>query len=84
MRIAVVRSLMDTVQQLMASAMEWAPDDADVRVVLGVLHNVSQDYDYAVSNFSEAVRLRPHDYSIWNKVKFRFSQRLHIEMRTII
>ena len=34
-----IRSLMDSVQQLMVSAKAWAPDDTDVLVVLGVVYN---------------------------------------------
>ena len=61
-------SLMDDVQQLMFAAKEWAPTDPDVLVVLGVVHNVSHDFEFAISNFNEALSLRPNDYSIMNKI----------------
>ena len=65
-------SLMDEVMQLMISAQRAAAanggDDTDVQVVLGVLYNVSRDYDSAVNAFQSAVRTRPGDYSLWNKL----------------
>ena len=39
-----------------------------MQVVLGVLYNVSRDYDSAVNAFQSAVRTRPGDYSLWNKL----------------
>lgn len=61
-------SLMDDVQQLMFGAKEFAPNDPDVLVVLGVLHNVSHDFDYAITCFNEALGYRPDDYSVMNKI----------------
>ena len=53
-------SLMDEVMQLMlaaARAADGVGGDADVHVVLGVLYNVSRDYDSAVEAFRK-VRYR--------------------------
>ena len=65
-------SLMDEVMQLMVAAQRAAAanggDDTDVQVVLGVLYNVSRDYDSAVNAFKSAVQTRPGDYSLWNKL----------------
>ena len=44
-------------------------DDPDVQVVLGVLYNVSHDYDSAAVAFRKAITECPDDYSIWNKVR---------------
>lgn len=46
------------------------------QVVLGVLYNVSQDYDSAIEAFEKALKHgdRQHDYSLWNKVGRRSSR----------
>ena len=59
---------MDEVMQLMLSAQKVDPTDPDVQIVLGVLYNVSRDYDSAASAFRKALNTRPDDYSLWNKV----------------
>ena len=59
---------MDEVQQLMIKASQFAVDDVDVLNVLGVLFNVSMDYDSALHNFRRAVDLSPDNYSLVNKV----------------
>mmetsp|Transcript_40472 Transcript_40472/g.41289 ORF Transcript_40472/g.41289 Transcript_40472/m.41289 type:complete len:589 (+) Transcript_40472:188-1954(+) len=61
-------SLMDEVTQLMLTALSWAPEDPDVLVLLGVLYNVSQNYDSAVMSFEKALQSQPDDYSLWNKI----------------
>lgn len=38
-------------------------------MVLGVLYNVSHDYDAAAAAFNKALAQRPGDYSLWNKVR---------------
>jgi peroxin-5 len=60
-------SMMDEVMQLMLKAAEWAPKDAGVHEVLGVLFNVTRDYSSASAAFRKAVDARPDDYSLWNK-----------------
>ena len=44
------------------------PDNPDLHAVLGVLHNLSRSYDEAIGAFQAALRLRPTDYSLWNKL----------------
>lgn len=61
-------SLTDKLQQLMMAAKEWSPDDADVCVVVGILHNATQDFNFAADSFQEALRIRPESYTIWNKM----------------
>lgn len=60
-------SMMDEVMQLMFKAAEWAPKDAGVHEVLGVLFNVTRDYNSAVSAFKKAVSIHPDSYGLWNK-----------------
>lgn len=50
------------------SAIEQAPKDADLHTVLGVLHNISKNYDQAIEHFKSALELRPGEYSLWNKL----------------
>lgn len=61
-------TLMDEVTQLMLAVSAQSPEDADVKVVLGVLYNVSLDYDAAIDNFNAAILQRPDDYSLLNKL----------------
>mmetsp|Transcript_12240 Transcript_12240/g.19777 ORF Transcript_12240/g.19777 Transcript_12240/m.19777 type:complete len:610 (-) Transcript_12240:40-1869(-) len=61
-------SLMDDVMRLMLKAQEWAPQDPGVQEVLGVLYNVSRDYNSAVVAFKKALNARPDDYGLWNKL----------------
>jgi len=61
-------SLVDEVMQLMLKAQAHSKGDPDVLEVLGVLYNVSRDYDNAVKTFKDALARRPDDYSLWNKI----------------
>lgn len=49
-------------------AAKMAPEDADVHIVLGVLYNLSREYDRAIESFKTALELKPRDYSLWNKL----------------
>eukprot|EP00943_MAST-04B_sp_MAST-4B-sp1_P008743 g8743.t1 len=61
-------TLMDEIMQLMLQAREFDATDPDVHIVLGVLYNVSRDFDSAVASLRQALSLRPNDYSLWNKL----------------
>eukprot|EP01041_Mallomonas_annulata_P004750 gene4750-9432_t len=61
-------SLMDEVSQLMLEALAWTPNDTDVLIVLGVLYNVSQNFQNAIQCFEKALEQKPHDYSLLNKL----------------
>ena len=45
-----------------------SPKDADVCIVLGVLYNLSREFDEARASFKTALKLKPQDYSLWNKL----------------
>ena len=45
-----------------------APSNPEAQVVLGVLYNISQDFDNATECFSRAIDLSPPDYTLLNKV----------------
>lgn len=53
---------------LFNEAVRMSPEDADVHIVLGVLYNLSREYDKAISSFQHALKLKPRDYSLWNKL----------------
>lgn len=70
-------SSFDEVQRLLLQALELVEhnvggDDgattADVLEALGVVYNVSRDYDAAIHSFQKAVDIRPEDYQLWNKL----------------
>ncbi|XP_039116820.1 peroxisome biogenesis protein 5 [Dioscorea cayenensis subsp. rotundata] len=54
--------------RLFNEAAQLAPEDADVHIVLGVLYNLTRDYDKAITAFETALKLKPRDYSLWNKL----------------
>lgn len=56
------------VTHLFHEAAQMSPEDADVHTVLGVLYNLSREYDRAIEAFRTALQLKPRDYSLWNKL----------------
>ncbi|CAM6085424.1 unnamed protein product [Calypogeia fissa] len=45
-----------------------SPEDGDVHTVLGVLYNLSREYDRSIDSFQTALKLKPRDYSLLNKL----------------
>jgi len=44
------------------------PTDADLHSSLGVLRNLSHEYDEAAHHFQDALQIRPEDPKLWNKL----------------
>ncbi|KAL1815009.1 hypothetical protein ACET3Z_017583 [Daucus carota] len=56
------------VARFFSDAAKMSPEDADLHIVLGVLYNLSREYDRAIESFRTALELKPRDYSLWNKL----------------
>jgi peroxin-5 len=62
-------SVFEEVKRLLQSALDIdAADAGDIHEALGVIYNVSKDYEAAVSSFRQALETRPNDYQLWNKL----------------
>jgi len=55
------------VEQFRAASVAY-PEDVNLYIVLGVLHNLSRDYELAVESFGKAIQLQPNDHRLWNKL----------------
>jgi len=56
------------VMSLFQRAAERNPQDFDIAIALGVLHNINRDYALAIESFIRAIEIRPNDFSAWNKL----------------
>mmetsp|Transcript_10055 Transcript_10055/g.9763 ORF Transcript_10055/g.9763 Transcript_10055/m.9763 type:complete len:581 (+) Transcript_10055:87-1829(+) len=60
-------SQIDDVMQLMLAALIHAPMNREVKVMLGTLYNISQDFESAIICFKEALAIKA-DYTVYNKL----------------
>ncbi|ETO25949.1 hypothetical protein RFI_11184 [Reticulomyxa filosa] len=56
------------VVELFHKALEINANDPDLHTVLGVLYNITNEYDFAERHFKRALQARPSDPSLWNKL----------------
>ncbi|ETO35826.1 hypothetical protein RFI_01236 [Reticulomyxa filosa] len=56
------------VVELFENATKINPDDPDLHSVLGVLFNITSEYDLAELHFKKALQQRPNDPTLWNKL----------------
>ena len=63
------RMALEEAKELLETAIEVDPTQAaDAMEALGVVCNVSREYDSAINHFKKAIDLRPDDYQLWNKL----------------
>jgi len=67
----ISRDKFDEIHDLLLAAARLAPEgdiDADIQVGLGVLFNISGEYEKAVDCFKASVHAQPNNAQLWNKL----------------
>jgi peroxin-5 len=62
-----------------AAQLRAGDPDADVQIALGLLYNLSFEYQKAIECFKCALQQRPEDYSLWNKLGATLANSGHSE-----
>merc|ERR1719499_2209906 len=65
---AATRDLEQEVINMFLQAVQMNVEDCSLHTVLGVLFNLTCEYDKASFHFKHAVRLTPDDATLWNKL----------------
>eukprot|EP01084_Bolivina_argentea_P263944 446935_1 len=56
------------VANMFNKALKINNDDINLHIVLGILYNITSEFDIAEKHFSKATELNPNDASLWNKL----------------
>ena len=80
---------MSITRMFLEAAASSSTVDPEVQIGLGLLYNLNMDYAKAVDCFRSALRMRPDDYALWNKLgatlanSNRFSEALDCYFRAL-
>jgi tetratricopeptide (TPR) repeat protein len=69
-------TMVDEVQHFLLSSLQYAPQDVELRMLLGIVSHLSMEYDSAEHYFRHVLTQKPNDYSILNKVRGEISVEL--------
>jgi tetratricopeptide (TPR) repeat protein len=63
-----IKTLEKDVLNLFLSALEKDSKDVSLYTALGVLYNITNDYDSAEKFFLKAIEINPDSFALWNKL----------------
>ncbi|ETO02784.1 peroxisome matrix targeting signal-1 binding protein [Reticulomyxa filosa] len=63
----------DKIEELFTHTSKINEKDPDLHVVLGVLYNLTAQFDNASLHFKRALQFRPKDSTLWNKLGASFA-----------